>query len=111
MDPFTGITNPAVTPIIGTNPDSGIATTQLFLSNFISLAFGIAGTVTIFMLLWGGFEYVTAGGDKEAAQRAAKRMTNAFIGLALILSLFAIITIIQTLFGIPILNFNIPIIK
>jgi len=92
-DPFV-ITNPAVNPKVGTG--SGIDILQLFLSNFITLALGAAGIISFFMLLWGGIEYITAGGDKERTQSAAKRLTAALIGLAIVFSVFAIIFVVET---------------
>lgn len=103
------ITNPAINPLVGTG--SGIDILQLFLTNFITLALGTAGIVSFFMLLWGGIEYITAGGDKERTQNAAKRLTAALIGLAIVFSIFAIIYVVETLFGVSIRTFTIPVIQ
>lgn len=103
------IINPALNPKVGTG--SGFDILQLFLSNFITIALGAAGIITFFMLLWGGIEYITAGGDKERTQAAAKRLTAALIGLAIVFSVFAIITLVEKVFGIPILKLEIPTIK
>jgi len=103
------ITNPVVNPKVGTG--SGVDILQLFLTNFITLALGVAGVITFFMLLAGGIQYITAGGDKERTQAASKRVTHALIGLAIVFSIFAIIYIAETLFGISIREFTIPIIN
>ncbi len=103
------ITNPAINPSVGTG--SGIDILQLFLTNFITLALGAAGVISFFMLLWGGIEYITAGGDKERTQSAAKRLTAALIGLAIVFSIFAIIYLIEAVFGVSITKFTIPVIK
>ena len=63
------------------------------------------------MLLWGGIEYITAGGDKERTQSASKRLTAALIGLAIVFSIFAIIYLVETLFGVSITKFTIPVIQ
>ena len=103
------ITNPFVNPKVGTG--SGIDILQLFLTNFITLALGAAGIIFFFMLLWGGIEYITAGGDKERTQSASKRLTAALIGLAIVFSIFAIIYLVETLFGVSITKFTIPVIQ
>jgi len=103
------IINPAINPKVGTG--SGIYILQLFLRNFISLALGAAGIIAFFMLLWGGIEYITAGGEKEKTQSASKRITAALIGLAIVFSFFAIIYLVEILFGVSITKFNIPVIK
>ena len=103
------IINPAISSKVGTG--SGIDILQLFLTNFISLALGAAGIISFFMLLWGGISYIMAGGEKEATQNASKRITAALIGLALVFSIFAIIYVVETIFGISITQFKIPIIQ
>ncbi len=108
MDKYI-INNPAINPKVGTG--SGIDILQLFLTNFITLALGAAGVISFFMLLWGGIEYITAGGDKERTQAAAKRLTAALIGLAIVFSVFAIIFVVETLFGVSIRTFTIPVIQ
>lgn len=100
------IVNPAVNPVVGTG--KGIDILQLFLTNSITIALGSAGIICFFMLLAGGIQYITAAGDKERTQNAGKRITNALIGLAITLSVFAIIFIVETLFGIPLREFTIP---
>lgn len=103
------ITNPAISPVVGTGEGVGIL--QLFLTNFIIIALGAAGIVAFLMLLIGGIQWVTSGGDKEAVDKARKRITNALIGLAITFSIFAIIFIVETLFGVSITEFTIPVIK
>lgn len=111
------ITNPVIDPRIGDTAyipagSGGYGSIlQLFLTNFINLALGAAGIISFFILLWGGISYITAGGDKEATQNASKRITAALIGLAIVFSIFAIIYIVEILFGISIREFNIPVIK
>lgn len=103
------ITNPAVNPLVGTG--EGTTILQLFLTNFISIALGAAGIIAFFMLLAGGISWVMSGGDKEALEKARKRITGALIGLAITFSIFAIVFVAETLFGISIRKFTIPVIK
>lgn len=103
------ISNPAVNQLVGNNQSLNIL--QLFLTNFISIALGAAGIVAFFFLLAGGLEYITAGGDKERTQNSVKKITNALIGLAIVFSIFAIIYVVETLFGISITKFTIPVIQ
>jgi hypothetical protein len=51
---------------------------------------------------------MTAGGDKEATQKATKRISTALIGLTILFSVFAIIFVIESLFGISLTKFKIP---
>ena len=111
------IYNPAVDPKIGISSaiPGGLGATayvlQLFLTNFIRLGFVIGAVVFFFMLITGSVEYITAGGDKERTTSSTKRLTNAIIGLAILLSLFVILRLVKTIFGIDILQLEIPVIS
>ncbi len=107
------ITNPSINVRLGNFPGwiGGNDALQVFISGLINVALGLGGVVSFFLLLWGGYEYMTAGGDKEATQKAVKRITTAMVGLAILLSSFAIIYIVQTLFGINLTVFTIPMIQ
>lgn len=109
MKLLSDISNPAINPSIGTfGRLDAVKTLQLFLTNFLVLAFGVSGLIAFAMLLWGGLEYIIAGGDKERTQNASKKITSALIGLVLVFSIFAIISVIQLLFGIDLLHIKIP---
>ncbi|KKU29136.1 MAG: hypothetical protein UX80_C0019G0007 [Candidatus Amesbacteria bacterium GW2011_GWA2_47_11b] len=111
------IVNPAINPKVGDfstlplGPLSTSAILQLFLTNFIRLGFVIGAVVFFFMLITGAVEYITAGGDKERTTSSTKRLTNAIIGLAILLSLFVILRLVKTIFGIDILQLEIPVIE
>lgn len=83
---------------------------QKFLVNFIKLSFVIASVVFLFMLVWGGIEYISAGGDKERLGNSTKRITNALIGIVILLGSYAIFKLVNLIFGINILMLDIPII-
>lgn len=106
------ITNPSILDTIGnvTKLGSGAKILELFATNFISIAISFAGIIAFFMFLIGGYQYLTSGGDKEAVQKSTKTITSAFIGLAIIISLFAIISLLEAFFGIHIFKFTIPVI-
>jgi len=100
------IYNPALDPAVGSG--EGFPIVKAFLTNSISMVFALGGLIAFAFLLWGGLEYILAGGDKERTQNATKKITAALVGLVLLLSVFAIIFIVQTLFGINLLEITIP---
>ncbi|MBI2587196.1 hypothetical protein HYW29_00050 [Candidatus Amesbacteria bacterium] len=100
------ITNPALDPTVGTG--EGLDILQIFITNFITIAFGIGAIVLVFMLISGGVRYIAAGSDKDAVQHAAKQLTHALIGITILLSVYAIIALIGGIFGIDILQINFP---
>lgn len=63
----------------------------------------LGGIAFIIFFIWGGIEWLTAGGDKTKVETAQKMITNAFIGLAILISSYAIILFIQNAFKINIL--------
>lgn len=74
----------------------------------IQIIFIVAGIAAFFYLLIGGVQWLMAGGDKEGTEKARKKITAALIGLAIVFSVYALVAIINTVFGISILGFNIP---
>jgi len=104
------LVNPALDPRVGNLPSgtSGTTVFQIFLSNGMTFAFGLGILVLLVMLLIGAYEYITAGGDKEGLAKSSKRMTQAVIGLVLLFSIYLIAYIVGYLFGINVLQVNIP---
>jgi hypothetical protein len=68
----------------------------------------IAALVFFFMLIFGGIKYITSGGDKAQTESARGTITAALIGLVIVFSAWAIITLINAFFGIDILELEIP---
>jgi len=67
-----------------------------------------AGLVAFFFLLFGGVQWILAGGDKEGTEKARKRITAALIGLAIVFSAYALAFLVEAIFKISILTFTIP---
>ncbi|HUW24584.1 MAG TPA: hypothetical protein VMW04_03045 [Patescibacteria group bacterium] len=78
------------------------------LQGAIRLVLIAAAIIFFFVLVIGGIQWITSGGDKAGTETARKRITNALIGLAIVFAAWAIIALIQALFGVNILNLQIP---
>jgi len=52
----------------------------------------------------GGLRWVMSGGDQKNVEAARNQITNALIGLAIVFATFAIMKLIETIFGITILS-------
>jgi hypothetical protein len=80
--------------------------------NFVQLAIRLLfiGIVLgfFFYLLLGAAQWVFSGGDKEAVSKAQKRITNALVGLAIAFSIYVIVSLIDVVFGVNILNLAVP---
>lgn len=79
------------------------------ISGAISLILIVVALVFFFILVLGGLKWVTSGGDEKAVGAARAQITNALIGLAIVFAAWAIMKLIDTVFGINILGgFAIP---
>jgi len=77
-------------------------------SGGIRLILVVAALLFFFMLVIGGIQWIVAGGDKTGAENARKRIQNALVGLAIVFAAWAIVTLINTLFGVNIFQLSIP---
>ena len=56
------------------------------------------------ILLIGGVRWIISGGDKQAMESARGIVTGAIVGLFIVLSVWAIIVLIETFFGVSIIR-------
>lgn len=78
------------------------------ISGAINLVLIVVALVFFFILVLGGLKWVTSGGDEKKVGAARAQITNALIGLAIVFAAWAIMKLIETVFGISIFNFSIP---
>ncbi len=74
--------------------------------NVVRNAIYLAGVAVIVMLVVGGFQFLTAGGDKEATQKAGKTITYAIGGLVLVISSWLIIATLGNFLGLDLSTFT-----
>ncbi|MBX4205160.1 MAG: pilin [Candidatus Doudnabacteria bacterium] len=63
----------------------------------LTAALGLAGLIAVAMLIYGGFRYITSAGNEEMAKAGKKTITNALIGLVIIILSFVIINVVTNL--------------
>lgn len=80
------------------------------ISALIGILFIVAALIFFFMLLIGGIQWMTSGGDKAATEAARSRITAALIGLVIVFAAWALMRIVEAFFNITIISgtFNIP---
>ena len=54
--------------------------------NVVSMILGIVGYLAIAMVIWGGYQYMMARGDPGKVAKGKKTVTNAVIGMALVMT-------------------------
>lgn len=63
---------------------------RVIASRIINVTLGLLGLVTVVIILYAGFQWMTSGGEAEKVETAKKRLRNAVIGLIIILSAYAL---------------------
>ncbi|MFW0862707.1 MAG: hypothetical protein ACKKL6_03955 [Candidatus Komeilibacteria bacterium] len=64
--------------------------------NFIQILLGFLGLVFVILIIWSGFQWMTAGGNSTAIDSAKKRIINAIIGLIIVLAAYVITDFVIT---------------
>ena len=91
------------------NPEEGgLGTTGNVLATFFSNILGfltlLAGIFFLIYFLVGGLTWLTASGKSEQVEKAKQSMTNAAVGLIIVVAAYGIAFIIGTVLGLDILN-------
>jgi amino acid transporter len=56
----------------------------------LNIALGLLGMIMVVLIVFSGYQWMTAGGNEEQIEKAKKRITNAVIGLVIILAAWTI---------------------
>jgi len=102
---FEGIRNPVTGNLGGNTPESREAAQDgsLFLRQFVDLwknAINIGAILLIIFYIWGGLEWITAGGDSSKLEKARGKLMQATLGMLILATSFIIIGFISYgLFG------------
>lgn len=91
--PFSGVSNLTVAGVV---------------AGAIKLLLVVAALLFFFMLVIGGIQWIVSGGDKAGSENARKRITSALVGLAIVFAAWAIVQLINVLFGVNIFELTIP---
>lgn len=88
-------------PVLAQNVDvgldaaaaTGLSTTDIrtFIGRIVSYFLGLLGIIAVALVMYAGFLWMTAGGNEEKIAQAKRILTNAVIGLVIIVSAFAIV--------------------
>ena len=82
------------------NGGDGITGITKIVSAVIGFMTIAAGIWFLIQFMIGGFNWITSGGDKAKLQSARDRLTNAFIGLIIVVAAWSILALAGAFFGI-----------
>lgn len=68
----------------------------------------VGGLAFILYFLRGGINWIMAGGDKGKIEEARERITQGFIGLALLAASYVIVKFLESALGMDLLNISWP---
>ena len=95
--PCTSITDPAEL--------SQIECIVRYVFNIIIPLAGLAAFIT---LIIGGFQYLTSAGDPKQTQKAQGIITGAVVGILVIIGIWFVFQLLNTLTGLNLLQFTMP---
>ena len=72
---------------LGTDAEVGL---EELIANIINVLLAALGIVFLVLVVYAGFLYLTSQGDPEKAKKAIKLLTQAVIGLVIIIAAYAI---------------------
>lgn len=75
---------------------TGVVDTISAIVGFMTIA---AAIWFLFQILYGGYQWLSSGGDSKAITSARDRLTHAFIGLTIVVGAWALLSITGAFFG------------
>lgn len=78
-----------------TDPLGEVTKVSDLIIRIIEILLAVAGLIAVVFLIVGGFRYITAGGNEEAAESAKKTILNAIIGIVVVILAFVIVRVIS----------------
>ncbi len=103
------ITNPVLPASLGSGGTSqGGTVLGKLISGLVGALFVAGFLLTFMMLIIGGIQWITSGGDKQALEKARNGITNAIMGLIIVAASFALMTLIGKFFGIDMTALTVP---
>lgn len=89
---------------------NGVATLkdlEAVFTNVVKAAVELALVVFFIMIVYGGFKYLTSGGDAKGTEAGQKTITSALLGIILLIGIWLILTFIKTFTGVDVTTFTI----
>lgn len=97
MNHLAQITNPVLTDTL--QEMNGKSFIQSFIPAAITLLFVGGSVLFVFMLIIGAIGWITSGGDKAKIEESRGKVTNAIVGILIMLTVYAVVKLVQGFFG------------
>lgn len=80
---------------------------ECIFANVLQVVLAFGGIVLFIMLLAGGFQYITAGGNPQGVEAAKKTLTYAIAGIILLALSFLILALISKFTNVDVTKFQV----
>lgn len=77
------------------------------ISNIIGFLTAVAIIFFLFQFFLGAITWISAGGDKAKIEQARSKLTNALVGIVIVITALVLVSAVGALLGVNILNFGI----
>lgn len=94
----------AITAQTITPPKGFAVDISAFINSILTLVFVISALLVFGSLIWGGFQWLTSGGDKGKTEAAKNRIIAAVVGIVILAASYALLTIVLRFLGFSDLN-------
>lgn len=79
--------------------DEGINNLGDLVSRILSFLIPMAGIVLLFVLIWGGYDFMMSQGNPERIKGAQAKITSGLVGFFLLIASYLIVRVISAIFG------------
>lgn len=86
------------------NSGDPVITITKIISNAIGALTIVAGIWFLFQAIIAGYNYLSAGGDKTRIEAAGHKLTNAILGLVIVIAAYGLIALLGTFLGVDFLD-------
>ncbi|MBI1863550.1 hypothetical protein HYS00_05540 [Candidatus Microgenomates bacterium] len=83
-----------------TNPAAKVGNIGMLVNFLGPLAMAIGAFICLAMLLWGGFLYITSGGEQDKIQQGKRTLTYALIGLVVMITAMLFVNVLAYVLGV-----------
>lgn len=76
------------------NPLGSVDTVHELVGRLVKFLLRVAGSVSLLMFVWGGFQYLWSGGDDAKVKKGKETLKNALFGIFIIFFSYSIVNAI-----------------
>lgn len=82
-------------------PNKAPLTPDTIKTDVINWVSATAGVIAFIFVIYGGFQYLTSGGNSEQAKKGGQTFVNAFLGLVIVVLAYGITTYVISILSNP----------